>query len=498
MSNDGGTEITSLQIIKIEELKFIFDFDLFVKIIEQNEKTAKLPVSVIIINGALRTGKSFFCNLMVRYLLNLEGLEQTDTLKDYFVSRRSSGVQTRGIWVLNKIFIHNGMAIVLMDTQGIFDQELNQTMTTALMSLSTIISSYQIYNLDKRIQEDHLCYISYFSAYSSLLSNIHNTKIGQTLCILVRDWQNYANNTDIKNCEIETENYRKEFMDNVKDTNKIETRKKIYDTYDNVVVRLCPYPGYTVTEGHFTGNLSEVRDDFKMHIEYIISEILNNVQPKRISSSQKLLCDELPAYIKEYVVLYENVKVSLPEALNILETTEKICQDNAKNKTVYFYKERMMARIKNNPISKDEIDELHKKYSDDAQEFLNEMYIMGKEEDIEKVKIHTLNCINDEYQQFLLMACENNAMIVALNGIFDIIKNINNYQIDADSVKNGFVILCFAYVFTMILPFGSEFLATIIKYIGCIFIGMLVCLYAKNQDNNLLQNDPVSNLEVLN
>jgi atlastin len=169
-------------------------------------------------------------------------------LIDYFTSRRGKNIQTLGIWVLNKIFIHNGKAILLMDTQGIFDQELSQIMTIALISLSTIISSYQIYNLNKQIQEDYLCNMANFSSYTSSISNINNnTKIGVTICLLVRDWEYFNNNFDINACNIET--YKNELLYNntLLTTEQQHTRRKIFDIYNNILVRLCPYPGYLVT-----------------------------------------------------------------------------------------------------------------------------------------------------------------------------------------------------------------------------------------------------------
>lgn len=416
---DKESEIKSVQIIKIEGSKFIFNDELFQTIIDQNKKCHNLPVAVIIINGALRTGKSFFNNFVIRYLRQLENptifennneisSENYDLnteivsrfsinnnndnndnndnddvddnmLKDYFASRRGANIQTLGVWALNKIFIYEKKAIFLMDTQGIFDQELNQAMTIALISLSTILSSYQIYNLDKRIQEDHLCNVAYFSAYSSLISNTSNTKIGQTLCLLVRDWQNYENNFDIERCNIETENYKNDFfydtdsMDNI----KLETRKKIFDAYDNVVVRLCPHPGYIVTEGKFSGKMAEIREDFQIHIKHIINDMLKNIEPKRISNTQTLLCRELPVYMREYINLYENVKDNLPAAMTILETTEKICQDNAKTKTVHYYKEKMMTRLKSKALYKDDIVAWHNSCLRDSHKYFNRIFITG-------------------------------------------------------------------------------------------------------------------------
>lgn len=440
MSN--ATDIKSVQIIKIERSKIIFNYDTFQDIINQNEDCHNLPVSVIIINGALRTGKSFFSNFIIRHLLNLENSNSVnkknniDILTDYFISRRGYGIQTIGIWVLNKIFRYNGMGIVLMDTQGIFDQELNQDMSIALVSLSTIMSCYQIYNLDKRIQEDYLCNMAYFSAYSSLASNKDNSKIGQLLCILVRDWENFENNYDLKKCIYETERYKREIFDieDCENLTKIETIHKLANTYDDIIVRLCPHPGHLVTEGKFSGNLSDIRDEFKIHVNYIIDDILKKLKPKRITSQQTLSCGELAKYMKEFVVLYENSKKTIPESSKIIETTEKICQENAKIKTIHYYKHKMISKMKTMKLTHDNINAWHNSYLREAKRYFNKLYIMGNETDIKKIYENVIVDIDKEHKKFMSMACDR--------GIFDSVRcnmNVSNKCI----IKNAFVILLY-------------------------------------------------------
>jgi atlastin len=509
---DKNLEVRSVQIIRIEGSKFIFNYDIFQNIIEadMNMCCRDLPVAVVIINGALRTGKSFFSNFIIRHLMRLNKNEKDDSndmLKDYFTSRRGSDVQTLGVWALNKIFIYNGMAVVLMDTQGIFDQELNQAMTIALISLSTIVSSYQIYNLDKRIQEDHLCNMAYFSAYSSLISNTNNTKIGQTLCLLVRDWQHYENNFDIDKCVFESEIYKEDFLCavntksetkfNLTDPVKLETRKKIFNTYDNVVVRLCPHPGYIITEGKFSGKLSEIRDDFKIHVDHIIKEMLNNVQPKRITGQQILLCKELPKYMKEYVLLYENVKESLPEAMTILETTEKICQETAKTKTILYYKEKMSQRIKNKIMTKDDIDAWHKFCLRESLKHFNRMYIMGKDEDIQSVKQSIMATIDDEYKNFLLFAKKRNILSTIIENFTTMVgKMVTNIDLmNQQSVGMMLFISVLIYMLTFYingyLPAIANLIAYFIRHILCVFAGIYICLYVKNQ-NNAIREIPMT------
>ena len=489
--NPKGEKIKSVQIIRIEGSKFVFDYELFDNIVKQNQLCGDLPVAVIIINGALRTGKSFFSNFVIKHLNNSNDHDSDQLLKDYFVSRRGADVQTLGVWILNKIFVHNGKAIVLMDTQGIFDQELNQAMTIALISLSTIVSSYQIYNLDKRIQEDHLCNMAYFSAYSSLVSNTDNTKIGQTLCLLVRDWQNYENNFDLEKCDIEAEKYKDDFMQDsgLTDKIKIDTRKKIYNTYDDVVVKLCPHPGHLVTEGQFSGKLSEIRDDFKIHVEHIIAEMMDKIKPKRISGTQNLLCRELPNYMQQYVMLYENVKDSLPEAMTILKTKKKICQENARTKTLHFYKDKMLSRLKSRSMSADDIEAWHKGCLREAQKFFKKMYIMGKDDDIESVKVIILNEIEYEHKQFLLMAQEKNLLISITNSLTQAINHIsanygsyiNNYSL----IQSGFIFLGIFYILSSFMPFGGDFLGMVLRHMACILCGILVCSNSGKQKQKM-------------
>lgn len=488
--------IKSVQIIRIEGSKFIFDCEALQNIVNQNEECSDLPVCVIIINGALRTGKSFFSNFIIRHMRKLENernghVDNDEMLKDYFTSRRGSDIQTIGVWVLNKVFVHDGKAIILMDTQGIFDQELNQAMTIALISLSTIVSSYQIYNLDKRIQEDHLCNMAYFSAYSSLISNKDNSKIGQTLCLLVRDWQNYENNFDLDKCLTEAEAYKHDFLCDTStlDNTKKETRNKIFNTYDDVVLRLCPHPGHLVTENRFSGKLSDVRDDFKLHVEDIINRMLDAIEPKKISNHQTLLCREFPNYLEQYLVLYKNVESSLPEAMTILETTEKIAQDNARTKTVYRYKEKMMRRMKSRSMNREDIVVWHKECVRDAQKYFNKLYVLGKKEDIKQVQAEIMSDIDREYEQFVMMAREKNFLHVIFNTGLELLKQ---FSIDFDMlgemfIKNACLALGIVYMFTVFMPFGGELVAAIIRYIVCILGGMYLVLYLKKTNDDMDQ-----------
>ena len=62
------------------------------------------------------------------------------------------------------VFLHDTedgekLAIVLMDTQGIFDRALSAKQSRCVFALSTLLSSKLVFNLSQNIQEDNLDYL---------------------------------------------------------------------------------------------------------------------------------------------------------------------------------------------------------------------------------------------------------------------------------------------------------------------------------------------------
>mmetsp|Transcript_18770 Transcript_18770/g.31625 ORF Transcript_18770/g.31625 Transcript_18770/m.31625 type:complete len:435 (+) Transcript_18770:105-1409(+) len=160
-------------------------------------------VSIVSVVGAFRTGKSFLLNFFLRYLrcktvdetsswMVAEGDELSEgnhnandgwnvidpelSKKEMsFAWRGGQERQTTGIWMWSEPFIRQtketggeDLAVLLMDTQGMFDNETTMTLTAQIFGLSTLVSSFQIYNVDKRIQEDNLQHLALFSEYGRM------------------------------------------------------------------------------------------------------------------------------------------------------------------------------------------------------------------------------------------------------------------------------------------------------------------------------------------
>ncbi|CAM9378956.1 unnamed protein product [Ascophyllum nodosum] len=146
-----------------------------------------MEISVVSVVGALRSGKSFLLSFFVRFLKYRSDLDPSvswvrtggpfphainreDTDLPGFQSRGGHRPTTTGIWIWSEPFIEEKpgggkMAVLLLDTQGVFDGTTPPCLATGIFSVSTLLSSCQIYNVEKRIQEDHLEHLALFSQY---------------------------------------------------------------------------------------------------------------------------------------------------------------------------------------------------------------------------------------------------------------------------------------------------------------------------------------------
>lgn len=165
------------------------------------EILAKVPtgmkISIVSVVGAFRTGKSFLLNFFLRYLrhgkpddlseawMTKDGMAlvegnmnegvaiEDDHAAVSFAWRGGQDRQTTGIWMWSEPFVRiaadgESVAVLLMDTQGMFDNDTSMALTAQIFGLSTFVSSYQIYNVDKRLQEDNLQHLALFSEYGRL------------------------------------------------------------------------------------------------------------------------------------------------------------------------------------------------------------------------------------------------------------------------------------------------------------------------------------------
>ncbi|KAI6229170.1 GB1/RHD3-type G domain-containing protein [Aphelenchoides besseyi] len=127
-----------------------------------------------------------------RFLFSHDWLEREPTLQG-FSWRGGSERDTNGILFWSKPYLVKNkqgeeLVVLLMDTQGAFDQQSTVKDCATIFALSTMISSVQIYNLQSNIHEDDLEHLQLFAEYGKLALEESTGKPFQTLVFLVRDW----------------------------------------------------------------------------------------------------------------------------------------------------------------------------------------------------------------------------------------------------------------------------------------------------------------------
>ena len=167
-----------------------------------------------------------------------------------------------------EVFLHDykdgrKVAILLLDTQGTFDNKTSMKNCTTIFALSTLLSSVQIFNISNNIQEDNLQHLQYFSEYGRLASEGGDTPCFSKLMFLVRDW-NYPYEHEygsvggrnlLDKCFTITDDQEEEHK---------TLRNHIMAYFAIIDCFLMPDPGANVKRSpNFTGKLSEIEHDFK-------------------------------------------------------------------------------------------------------------------------------------------------------------------------------------------------------------------------------------------
>lgn len=228
--------------------------------------------------------------------------------------------KTIGIWMWSDIFTHelpNGekIAIILFDTQGIFDGRSSVRDYTSILALSLMLSSVQCYNLMQNIKEDDLQHLELFTEYGRLATEHTNEKPFQKLLFIVRDWQ-YAEETSYGN--------GKKIIDEVLAENDEQTpemqnlRRKLIMSYQEINAFLMPHPGYIAVHTlNFSGDMQPISSDFKKYVKELTPSLFapENLIIKQINGN-KVRAKQLSQYLQAYTNIFNENK--LPEPRTVL------------------------------------------------------------------------------------------------------------------------------------------------------------------------------------
>lgn len=228
--------------------------------------------------------------------------------------------ETIGVWMWSEVFTHdyeNGdkVAIILLDTQGIFDRHTSIRDYTTMFALSMMMSSIQCYNLMNNIQEDDLQHLQLFTEYGRLAMEQTNEKPFQYLLFLVRDWT-YA---DEISYGWHGEQIIQEIF-NAKDDQPPEIRllrEQIQSSFQEIGAFLLPHPGlYVARERNFNGNLRQIDPEFKTYVKELAASLLapENIIVKKING-HRLRAKDFTLYLQTYMEIFNGNSLPQPKTL---------------------------------------------------------------------------------------------------------------------------------------------------------------------------------------
>lgn len=312
-------------------------------------------VKVVSVVGAFRTGKSFLLSWFLRYVNRTTSSDDdNDDTKWYEqVNELQTGTfhwqagkerDTTGIWMWNTPVVDDkdSSALLLVDTQGMFDHETSMDLTACIFGFSTLLSSYQVYNVDKRIQEDHLQQLALFSEYAvTAMDNQNEGPPFQMLEFLVRDWQHFdeEDEDDLQKMEEAMKDYLEQVIRerNVKDLQ--ETREQILSTFQEIQCYGLCHPGFAVTKKKFSGQAADMEPLFLRLLDRYCTRVFDAAPCKQIHG-QTITVTEFGNYCEAYAALFAQ-GAKFPHAATLLDATATTNTTNAKLTAMHVYTQGM-------------------------------------------------------------------------------------------------------------------------------------------------------------
>lgn len=236
-----------------------------------------------------------------------------------FSWKAGSQAHTKGILLWSDVFLYEKndekFAIILMDTQGLFELKRKPSVDAKIFGIASFLSSIQILNLNDVIQENELEYLKMVTDYTKIAIKHQNkdslntlSKPFQKLLFLVRDWTDedvgfgYEGGVTYLNTVL---NISSEISD------AQAVRDNIKNTYESVDAFLLPNPG-KIRNKNYNGSLSGLDSDFKEYLKILIEGLLSseNLVAKKIFDSE-VTGNDLMDYATGIFLAYQSSE--LPE-----------------------------------------------------------------------------------------------------------------------------------------------------------------------------------------
>ena len=279
--------------------RLCFHHDRLENLIRENY-AENLPVMPISIAGPQDTGKTFFMNFVVK-LLNgtntddwIEAESESVSLNlDAMTIGSSSQNETCCIKLYHKIFRlkdrnNEDVGVMLIDCQGFHGQNLTLYDSVKIFTLSSFVSSLQIYNLDKRIRADDLHFLDFVCSCGVLISQ---DRPFSDLGLLIRDF-NVVNNQEF-NGETEGRSYLDSWLRQPGNTDFDSLQNLLDRCYEKVNCFLISSPGSSVSNGRINDvPITQISESFREHVQKYVENICRGLKAKQVNG-RGINCSQL-------------------------------------------------------------------------------------------------------------------------------------------------------------------------------------------------------------
>lgn len=294
-------------------------------------------------------------------------------------------------------------AIILIDTQGLFDSSTTTADNSKIFALGALISSTQIFNLHDVLEEHQLEFLHLAAEYAMLVaqnSTTQRTKPFQNLLFLMRDWQHKT----LYKFGLSSGNM---YLDNqlgVTDDQSVQlqdVRKFIRASFDALDCFLMPHPGVAVTKSlTYNGQHSLLSNDFKHYLKEAIEWLFasENLKNKRISK-QEVSGRDFNAYLKIYLEIFRAPET--PQVKSLYEVTSERQLNLIVDEAIVKYRDQLGAdSLFLETQSAETMNEIHQKAKKDCVAWFSAQQKMGSKSQEQWFKDKLSKSIDAFYKQW--------------------------------------------------------------------------------------------------
>ena len=244
-------------------------------------KTIDKPLAILAICGPYRSGKSYF----ISRVLGSPGA---------FKLGHSMQACTRGIWMATTVLECEQFSAIVLDTEGIDAVGVSETFAMSLLTLTTLLSSFLIYNSKKVPQKVDLSKLKCFTQLSSsLLAQIGKSSSREAIksafprfLWLLRDVS--LKMTDREGKEIEPTAFLHTRILSGDTGELTDLGKSLVGVFPSLECATLPIPS---TKRHVIRDIvqqqEKLKPAFNSAVDNLIQKIFHDITPKKVTEGSK-------------------------------------------------------------------------------------------------------------------------------------------------------------------------------------------------------------------